>query len=761
MITGISSPSDVLPLENAEGTRAPRNVHELDAQAYMVGNCAHCHNPRGFPSIRQPEIANVLVFLPGPGDNEGIFQFPLETTSPLRKRGLLQNLDLPYVTPSLFDLPDGSASLKFFCPDQPSGSCEGSGESGQWVLAPWRSLIYRNVDTPYDYFDDYTLFPHMPLNTSGYDCRVSKLMGDWMVSIPARLKHPSLSQSMLPVDGEFGPNANTDEQPYEEVLPTDSDYAAAVGAAAVRLNQYHTIGFRYDFCPDTYTKDVVDPVIQSEVDLGVPIVPDLGEFYSASDPNLMIMPTLTPISPDYISFDDTNPAGDWFPRRPDWESALVNPDIPTFIASETSSDQLTADEAEDLTNVVQALEGVSLTADVRAALTQGVPFGLWDTSVPGCNFNGVPTAGSFTGASRPQWMDLTSPPATAPVLVESAGASVFTTICFNCHGLQADSKGLLADEITSLTGGDARVADFRDGLFGPLDMPGANRDRVYGPDAATLGLTSDDLASRYMAWMALGGTQKHLPQDVLLQVSLSPVLGQVRTHIAIQGTPDMLKLGLSLCQQIATSDSSVSQFSLAKFATSGNLGWSDNTGLIDSNGDAEMWLKLCSLGNRQIVRVPFVDGSWTAASRVTGLSVSGFNLYWAVGPKGEDYYGANPVMDQRGNLHQGITADNLFPICIPKPTDATELGYATAALAASPVQGNVMPFCPDGFAQASHQLNVVTGGGTTDFADGRKWAARGAINAALAVFLYLDQIERAPSSRQPLYNQCNLLAGSK
>ena len=26
---------------------------ELKAQAYMVGNCAHCHNPRGFPSITQ------------------------------------------------------------------------------------------------------------------------------------------------------------------------------------------------------------------------------------------------------------------------------------------------------------------------------------------------------------------------------------------------------------------------------------------------------------------------------------------------------------------------------------------------------------------------------------------------------------------------------------------------------------------------------------------------------------------------------------
>ena len=45
----MTSQADVLPLEKSEGTRLPRNEYELNAQAYMVGNCAHCHNPRGFP----------------------------------------------------------------------------------------------------------------------------------------------------------------------------------------------------------------------------------------------------------------------------------------------------------------------------------------------------------------------------------------------------------------------------------------------------------------------------------------------------------------------------------------------------------------------------------------------------------------------------------------------------------------------------------------------------------------------------------------
>ena len=61
------------------------------------------------------------------------------------------------------------------------------------------------------------------------------------------------------------------------------------------------------------------------------------------------MPALTPVRPDYVSFDDTDPPGDWFPRRPDWETPLVNPNIDAFIAQEITNDHLTADAAEDLT----------------------------------------------------------------------------------------------------------------------------------------------------------------------------------------------------------------------------------------------------------------------------------------------------------------------------------------------------------------------------------------------------------------------------
>jgi mono/diheme cytochrome c family protein len=777
IVSGMTSPSDVLPLEKSQGTRAPRTDEELGAQAYMIGNCAHCHNPRGLPSIKEPAVKDVLDFLPGSGAHQGIFEFPLDQVSPIRKRGLYQEVDIPYITPSLFDVPREAAAPKFFCPAEVGGGCQyditmydlSDPENPpppppkiKWILAPWRSLIYRNVDTPYDYFDDYALFPHMPLNSPGYDCRAARLMGDWMVSIPAVIKDLTTFEDALPQqkDLSFGDKANRDVQPYREVKLGDPEYASAAAAAKARLERYHRDGYRYNFCPKTYTDDIVDSYIDEVVGKNLAVQTHTGPFTDPQDQDKVFMPQITPFEPHFVGFDDTDPAGDWFPRRPDWETALVNANIPAFVAGTVKAQHLQPEEAQDLTDVLEALVNVRITPELRTTLLQELPFGLWDTSKAGCNFSGVPTAATFTGAARPQWMDIKPPTPSAPVFVQSAGAAVFTTICFNCHGLNADSKGLLAEEISTLTGGDARVANFRDGLFGPVSQPGANRARVFGPAAATLGggLAGDDVAARYLAWMALGGTAKHLPQDVLTQVSQAPVLGQLRSHISPKGTPDMLRLGLQLCAQIATSDKDVNQLGLGDFFGTGRIAWSKSTGLVDSTGDAEMWLRLCSLGNRPIVHVPLLagtnnNGHWAASTTVDDLSVSGYTLYWGAGDKGEDSYGANPAMDATGNLTTGITTGNTFPICVDKPSDAAELNAATQWLAGHKVRGNVIPFCPAGLVTPEHKLQITDG----DFSDGRKWAARGAINAALGVFLYLDQIERDPTKRKPLYNQCNLL----
>ena len=104
------------------------------------------------------------------------------------------------------------------------------------------------------YADDFVVFPHMPMNSAGYDCRASHIMADWMVSIPAVRKSPQVSEDTLYGNKPYDNNA----QPYVEVLPTDPAYADAQAAARARLDEYHN-GGRYDFCPDT--SDIVDPSV--------------------------------------------------------------------------------------------------------------------------------------------------------------------------------------------------------------------------------------------------------------------------------------------------------------------------------------------------------------------------------------------------------------------------------------------------------------------------------------------------------------------
>jgi hypothetical protein len=352
--------------------------------------------------------------------------------------------------------------------------------------------------------------------------------------------------------------------------------------------------------------------------------------------------------------------------------------------------------------------------------------------------------------------------------MQSPGQGVYTTICFNCHGPAADSKGLMAEAIMLMTGGEARVANFRDGLFGPLTAPGANRKRVFGV-ASVPGATSDDLAARYMAWMALGGTEQELPRAVLNIVATTRVLGKARatSKITPEGSPNMLELARELCAHTlpaVTGDPAA----LDPTLSSGSMiNWSAETGLVDSNLDAEMWQRLCAQDNRPIVRVPFA--SWTAKPSPR-VEISGTeSLYFA------DAYPADAdVMDHRGQVHKGITRDNLFPLCVRKPSLPAEQELAEKWLAENPVGGqggSRIPYCPDqlfeldrpgpedpGTRREKWKLRwVQPDSGQPVLIDAERWSLRGAANAGIAVFLYLDQLARAEVKPQPPYNKCEEL----
>jgi hypothetical protein len=244
--------------------------------------------------------------------------------------------------------------------------------------------------------------------------------------------------------------------------------------------------------------------------------------------------------------------------------------------------------------------------------------------------------------------------------------------------------------------------------------------------------------------MSLGGTAKHLPSTLLAQVSLTPVLGQYRgPRLAIEGTPDMLRLGLKLCLEMLPAEfPNVIGLSLQSFLLNGRMDWSgQGTGLIDRNGDAEMWMNVCNLNNRQVVRV--VEAGTN--------TVNAASLYW-----GDAYPAGAPVMDHHASVASGLTPDNLFPLCF----------HGNNAADAPPnLAGTPMPLCPqalfatDGNGQPLHWLKFVHDPttGTTDFVDARKWAARGAINAALAVYLYVDGLARGQLSPRPPYDHCEQL----
>ena len=460
----------------------------------MLGNCAHCHNPRGYPSVQEPVLKDAFNFLPSA--TGGIFQFPLDRVSPLRARGINTDVPFPYITPSLREYPVGPQTTATWttkwaasCADAASNPVEGflckgrTDDKPAHLSAPWRSLLYRNVDTPFMYADDFVVFPHMPMNTAGYDCRVAPIMGDWMTSIPAARKNPEIDEDEVP--GDMVP-FDANPQPYVEVLPTDPAYPQALADATRRLEDYHTSG-RYTYCPQT--EDIVDPTV---VHAGgnPPIVPQSGTAYDPTDRTKVVQPDMgVPLHAHWVITDLTDPPGDWYPRRPDWETVIVDDmvdmsNLPTDAAGK-------ATELQARKDVLGQVRSASLTQQLRDLALTEIPYGLWEQS-PGCDFSSVPKVADIPAASRPRWMIESQPDPTAPVYMQSPALAVFNNICFNCHGPRADAQGLLADAISNMTGGTARVANFRNGLFGPLDAPGGNRQRVFGPDAAAAGLTADD-----------------------------------------------------------------------------------------------------------------------------------------------------------------------------------------------------------------------------------------------------------------------------
>ncbi|HXX70450.1 MAG TPA: hypothetical protein VEK07_24930 [Polyangiaceae bacterium] len=761
IVTGLDSASDAPLLEQSQGARTPRNYYEVTAQGYVLGNCAHCHNPRGYPTQQNPLLLNVLDFLPTAGPVGGLFQFPLESYSPSIFRGVSGSTPIPFITPSLVDLPKynpqgGGQVGDWFVDSAGSGSV-------YWVnYAPWRAIIYRNVDNAFAYTDDEALFPHMPMNALGYDPRAKQILSDWMVSIPSVRKHPEIVEYAYQVDTNVGDNINssvvdTTPQPYVEVLPGDPRYDAAVAAAEQRLEILHTgvnpavptLGPGYSRYADPgQTADTLDPQVTAD-----PICHPIPVG------DAVLYDTPVPVHPQWVVTDLTQPPGPWTPRRADWANVLVEQQIPP--PSTTCSSSAAATSAyDDQVDAVRLLQSATLE-QVEPYITTPVPFGLWE-ALPGCDFSQQPTVQSFKGDTRPHWMDVTNPPPDAPVYEESPGAAVFKMICINCHGPLGDANGRMAQNLATMTGGLARVADFRDGLFGPVGSTPANDNRhlVFGsaelPSNAPsnwTSITDDDRAARYMPWMALGGTEVTIPQPILAIVAVTQVLNEQRVLVSSNLSANMLSEAKALCLSLL--GPSYNQVSAASFNPTPGHAYMDagidslNTSLIWSNGDAELWLQLCSLANPSPVHVLAVNarGIEVPSYQDENYNVA-LELNGGAWVPSTSYPPSAPVGNQQGGVDATLLATNEWPWCLDlTAASSVQVEYYASINA---------PVCPSSVVTLSHACATNTGPNCFASPSANQWAVRGAINAGMAVFMYVSSVLE-PSGPAPDYNQCNLL----
>ena len=772
VITGLASTTEVLPLEALEGDRKPRNQNELIAQGYMLGNCAHCHNPRGFPSMSAPVLADLLNFLPSP--KGGIFQFPLERTSPRIFRGLSSEVAIPYITPTIMDVtPTATGRPKWDFVQFVESSSER--QFAYAIVAPWRSLIYRNVDTPFTYADDNALFPHMPMHVAGYDCRAPRILGDWMVSIPAIWKDRKtydfaartyVESVAINVPPEARPDFST--QPYAEAKPGDADYEAALADAKHRLDLFHAgrmenfngqIYKRYESCPDT--SDIVDrDVLRNPVRRPVPVDEQIIDT-STSPPTLKMPTDGVPNRPHWVITDLTEVPGEWNPRRSDWKTILVDQVFPPLrsedFASPTEYNEALKKQAKEK-RVVTLLQSVGL-GGIEPYASQPMPFGLWKKK-DGCNFVGVPTVGSFPAAERPAWMQSATDD-TTPVYTQLPGEAIYNMVCVNCHGTSFDSLGRQSDNLMLMTGGNARVANFRNGLFGPANAAGTNRPRVYGPFAPP-GVSADDMGARYMAWMALGGTAQTIPPAILSIVSNTDVLGERRRWSLPPSSANMLDTAKTLCSAVLGVAEAEMKLDVQRLGTSpspvGKLGF------VTTNGDVDLWPKLCSINNPPPVRAVYAVISDTGTISAWKARIAS-DFYPA-----EKYPSDAPVVDHQGRLVTGVTPENLVPWCIRQRKSDKDKTALDKALDANRLpDGSKMPYCPASLVAPSDNVpedenHLLQLNDELDMSN--YWATRGAINAGLAVFRFLQAatgdkpvvIDGKPYTPKPRYDRCDLLA---
>ncbi len=811
-------------LEESQGDRKPRNDHELTAQGYMMGNCAFCHNPNGFPTVENPVLKDFDLY---PSQAGGIFQFPLEKYSPRAKVGPRQDLRFPYITPAFGDYVKGdggttdSARLKghfvesndksptndwlpfttfgganFNHPDQNVNEFDPSRGFFTFV-APWRSLIWRNVYTPFTYEEDNTIFIHMPRNVPGFDCRAQAIMAKWMLSIPSipklgkeAVREPATGEVLIPGNNPYSEEQNDGlgsagfEQPYQEVKPGQYPYAmlkpgeAVINQALVPYRKFATYTYEDavlegqaraamyagslsgQHCPQD--EDIVDAHVVNSPEATAPsdhgvlrgprVNPDVaGELHDE-----------VPDHAHWVPIDTTDPPGRWVPRRTQWKEMLVDRD-PSVATS------------PQLKQVIDELNGLYLTREREIFSNQRLPMGIWHRecleSVEASSSKTVDQLSAEEQNAGPKdlhrWlldrdrtgslMFRTQAQREQRVHSQSRGEAVFRAICLNCHGKDVDSKSPLAATIVELTGGETRVANFKDGIYGPVTAPGQYAEGEFY--RAGRGGTPQDWQARYMVFMGMGGTESLIPSIALKLVSTSPFYGFAPSTGDSINDANMLESARSLCRNVLRQNWAVEHFSLVpEMLVSIEKSLIGTLDFVPGSGHYELWAGICGFQNKPLVRVfsrvvPKVQGlkyrmfEFAGGSPVV-LRAKDSQGAWVYPP-------AHPVGTLAGKVERGIQPHNHLPWCVLPPNEASREESIEHFRTNGIERIEDMPFCPaslltEAFGRRIHQL--LPEPFDQEMIDG--WTRTGAINAGVAAYYYLDGVSKGTIKPQSAFDEC-------
>jgi len=276
-------------------------------------------------------------------------------------------------------------------------------------------------------------------------------------------------------------------------------------------------------------------------------------------------------------------------------------------------------------------------------------------------------------------------------------------------------------------------------------------EKTLGRLAASTDL--DDYAARYLAWMGLGGTKAGIPGIIMKYVNNTAVLGAHRKAALpdIGENANMLQVARDLCAAtLPQRESGRAKFNPLQGRIDLNWDYTQKklaedelyvSPLIEENGDAELWKKLCAYANPPPVREVAVEAdslnSLASTTYVyTTLYLPGTGAAAAVGA---GRYPMNmPVGDDHGVVQPRLEPNNLFPWCLRDGANEHRYVNDPANAGKLPVGA---PFCPRGMTPMTQDEQAT-------------WALRGAINAGFAVFLYLDGVSKGVPSAPP-YNRCD------